>query len=389
MADAEASPVLEAQRKARPELGEAIDRLQQYANANLYHQLTKELLQYLGSPHFAPSNAGAADELKAFFDGFILPYEKKVDKVMWVRFLAIVCKPQQAQAALDLIAPFEASIEGDRDATYLWKSLKAEKLTLAGKVDKAKELLEGLGNEIENAYEVHATIRASYHKTNALMWKHLGRMQDFFQQSILYLTYTPLKDIPKEEQPQLAFEVSVAALAAEEEFEFGELLTQDVLTSIDGTPQAWVKDFVKAFGEGKFDMFDEALAKHAAQIAATPELKGAMDTVLRPKMAALALVELAFRKPKKQRRLTFEEVAQHCRLDIKQVEHLIMKSMCAGLIKGQIDEVNQLLIITWVKPRILDEARIDLMRERMDAWAAQTGLLLDHLEEMTPELLVS
>merc|ERR1712070_500628 len=115
--------------------------------------------------------------------------------------------------------------------------------------------------------------------------------------------------------------------------------------------------------------FDDAMSKHAAQIAATPELKAAMDPVLRPKMAALALMELAFRKPKKQRRLTFEEVAQHCRMDIKGVEHLIMKSMCSGLIKGQIDEVNQLLIITWVKPRILDEARIDLMRQRMDAWA--------------------
>ncbi|CAJ1458414.1 unnamed protein product [Effrenium voratum] len=71
------------------------------------------------------------------------------------------------------------------------------------------------------------------------------------------------------------------------------------------------------------------------------------------------------------------------------VEHLVMKSMCAELIRGQIDEVNQVLSVTWVKPRILDPVRIDLMRERMDAWAQQTGLLLEHLEQVTPELLVS
>jgi len=46
-------------------------------------------------------------------------------------------------------------------------------------------------------------------------------------------------------------------------------------------------------------------------------------------------------------------------------------------------------MITWVKPRILDNVRIDLMRSRMDEWALKTGLLLGHLEEMTPELLVS
>ena len=52
-------------------------------------------------------------------------------------------------------------------------------------------------------------------------------------------------------------------------------------------------------------------------------------------------------------------------------------------------QVNELVTVTWVKPRILDPVRIDLMRERMDAWASQTGLLLEHLEQVTPELLVS
>ncbi|CAE7661276.1 psmD13 [Symbiodinium pilosum] len=71
------------------------------------------------------------------------------------------------------------------------------------------------------------------------------------------------------------------------------------------------------------------------------------------------------------------------------VEHLVMRSMCAELIRGQIDEVSEMVTVTWVKPRILDPVRIDLMRERMDAWASQTGLLLEHLEQVTPELLVS
>merc|ERR1712194_61370 len=85
-------------------------------------------------------------------------------------------------------------------------------------------------------------------------------------------------------------------------------------------------------------------------------------TVLRPKMCALALMELAFRKPKKQRRLTFAEIADHCRVGPKEVEFLVMKAMCANLIKGQIDEVEALVMVTWVKPRILDFTRIDLIR---------------------------
>ncbi|CAK0826883.1 unnamed protein product [Prorocentrum cordatum] len=259
----------------------------------------------------------------------------------------------------------------------------------AGQFDAAKELLDVLGKEIDEAYEVPALIQSELQRANAQLWKKLERPQDFYKASILYLAFTPLASIPAAERPRLAFEVGAAALVAPEEFNFGELLQQELLGSLDGSEYAWIKDLLKAFGEGKFDLFDGAVSTHRAKIDSTPELKAAVDTVLRPKMCALALMELAFRKPKKQRRLTFAEVAEHCRVGPKDVEMLVMKSMCAGLIKGQIDEVNQIVMVTWVKPRILDTVRIDLMRERMDAWGAQTGLLLEHLEEMTPELLVS
>lgn len=382
------SAALDVQRKAHPELGELVDKMQAQTNAKLYHQLTLTLLEYLSSPPFAPSKTGSAKELSDFFEGFIRGFESKLDKMRWVELLSIVTRPQEPAVALQLVDDFEASVASSRDAKYLWQALKSEKLTLAGKMDEAKELLDNLGAEIEAAYEVDAVIQSCFHKTNALLWKKLDRAQEFFRSSILYLAYTPLASIPEDTRAQLAYDVAIAALIAPEEFEFGELLQQDLLASIDGSTFAWIKEFLQAYGEGKFEMYDAALAKYSGNIAATPELQSCLDTVLRPKMAALALMELAFRKPKKQRRLTFEELAQHCRVGVNEVEHLVMKCMSAQLIKGKIDEVLQLVIVTWVKPRILDLARVDLMRERMDTWAAQTGLLLDHLEEVTPELLV-
>ena len=54
--------------------------------------------------------------------------------------------------------------------------------------------------------------------------------------------------------------------------------------------------------------------------------------------------------------VTDGEIAQQCRVGASEVEHLVMKSMCADLIRGQIDEVNELVTVTWVKPRILDPA---------------------------------
>jgi len=387
MADAEPSPVLEAQRKSHPELGEKIDLLQKNANAKLYKQLTDTLLEYLASPPFL--DAGAASELRDFYQGFIKSFESKFDKVKYVQILAIVCRPQSADVALELIAPFEESVKDHKAPKFLWLALKGEKLVMADKLDDAKELLSDLGTEMDATYNVDAVIQSQFHKTNALLWKKLLRHAEFFKSSILYLAYTPLSAIPVEDRARLAFDIGVAALVAPEEFEFGELLQQELLGCVDGTEFAWIKEVLQAYGEGKFDMWDAAFSKHRASIDATPELKAAETAVLRSKMAVLALMELAFRKPKKQRRLTFEELAQHCRVGPKEVEHLVMKAMSAQLVKGQIDEVLQIVIVTWVKPRILDTVRIDLMRSRMDEWALKTGLLLGHLEEMTPELLVA
>jgi len=383
----EVEDALEAQRKAHPEFLEQLDTLHKYGTEKLYHQLTQALLEYLGQPIFEQKST--ADELLAFFKGYVKPFEGKFNKVHSLRILSIVCKQQAPEVALELIAPFEANCEGNRDAKFLWSILKSEKLVLAGKFDEAKDDLENLDKAITDAYEVDALIQSHFHKTYALLWKTLGRSQEFFKSSLLYLAFTPVSAILAEARPRLAFEIGVAAMVSEEEFIFGDLLQQEILTSLDGSEFAWVKDFLVAFGEGKFDMYDAALAKHKAKLEATPELKGKEATVLRPKMAALSLIEFIFRKAKNERRVPFAEIATHCRVGIKEVEHLVMKAMCAQLIKGKIDEVTSVVVVTWVKPRILDKTRVDLMRDRMEQWMQLSDSVIQHLEEATPELLVS
>jgi len=127
---------------------------------------------------------------------------------------------------------------------------------------EAKDDLESLDKAISDAYEVDALIQSQFHKTYALLWKKLERPQEFFKSSIMYLAFTPLSAIKEKDRPALAFDIGVAALIAEEEFIFGELLQQELLQSLDGSEYEWIKDFLKAFGEGRFDMYDAALAKH-------------------------------------------------------------------------------------------------------------------------------
>jgi len=43
-----------------------------------------------------------------------------------------------------------------------------------------------------------------------------------------------------------------------------------------------------------------------------------------------------------------------------------MKAMSLGLIKGSINEVEKIVKVTWIMPRVLDKERIAVMREKID-----------------------
>ena len=57
-----------------------------------------------------------------------------------------------------------------------------------------------------------------------------------------------------------------------------------------------------------------------------------------------------------------------------------MRAMSLGLIKGIIDEVDSVVNITWIQPRVLDTGRIGLLVEQLGGWTDRyVGLVLSYL----------
>jgi 26S proteasome regulatory subunit N9 len=65
-----------------------------------------------------------------------------------------------------------------------------------------------------------------------------------------------------------------------------------------------------------------------------------------------------------------------------------MKALSLGLIKGKIDQVEQVVEIEWVQPRVLDKQQIQAMSQRIKEWGKKVADLGQELTKETPELFV-
>lgn len=56
-----------------------------------------------------------------------------------------------------------------------------------------------------------------------------------------------------------------------------------------------------------------------------------------------------------------------------QVEVLVMEALSKGLVKGTINQIDQIVIFTWVQPRVLDTDQLKDMHTRLGEWLGKVG----------------
>ena len=91
--------------------------------------------------------------------------------------------------------------------------------------------------------------------------------------------------------------------------------------------------------------------------------------MLQQKIHLAALLSLIFSRPPHSRTLPFDLIAEETRLPVNEVEYLVMKALALGLIRGTIDQVEQIVRITWMQGRVLDAKGVAGMKERLEGWS--------------------
>ena len=106
-------------------------------------------------------------------------------------------------------------------------------------------------------------------------------------------------------------------------------------------------------------------------------------------MRIISFLELLFEVEKDDRSLKFDRIAAHCKVDKNDVELLLMKAMSLQLIKGNIDEVDEVIHVDWMLPRYLSKSHIEIMARKLQDWENKMEHVIRLVEGQSEELLLN
>lgn len=229
---------------------------------------------------------------------------------------------------------------------------------------KARERLDQAQKNLDKFDFLENIVHASFYRVNADYFSSKGDYTSYYRNSLLYLACISDGDLTSEQKKERAYNLSIAALVSDSIYNFGELLLHPILDVLKPPhPQSWLRDLLFAFNRGDLLAFDK-LSNHLSKDSNLSK----HTSFLYEKIALAALTELVFRRPPHDRAMTFQTISQETNVKPDQIEHLIMRALSLGLLRGKIDQVDEIARINWVQPKVLEKTQIEGMRQRLKEW---------------------
>jgi len=354
----------------------------EFDDCRLWHDLTAPILQYVTTLEKEQPNQVLID----FYNLFIGDLEAKINYLKYAR-MVVICsrKYMKKEEANEFLKKISERLRVEREAQLLIEIEMAANLLFMGKLVECGDELIKLKSEIEKFQSPDIIIYSEFYKAYALYFDRRRDYEQFYQYALQYLAYTPESIIEARDKIEWSIKMGMAVLLGKTIYNIGELVEKDILKSLTNTEYIWLYNLLQAMDNAKVSEFLNAIQEYRPKIEAIPEIKESMEYI-HVKIKILALLDLVFRRQKEDRTITFSTVAKITEVKEEEVEWLLIKAMSLDLIRGEIDQVDATVKITWVKPRTLDPQRIQIVRDTIDKWKNKVQGILKDLEENTKEL---
>ncbi|KAJ2697436.1 26S proteasome regulatory subunit [Coemansia sp. IMI 209128] len=366
------------QRDAPSELAHYFSEFEDLYERKIWHQLTKHVDTFINLPEAASYRVGIYTE-------FVRDWQKNMNKVKLVLFaLAAARQFDSIPAASEFMTGISEEVnKPDSQEAYALASLEAAHFRLLlNDLDSTRETLEKCEKMIQSFSHVDPVIYASFYRVCADYYKAKAVFGQYYKNALLLLACIDIQELGAEDRIQRAYDLSIAALLSDTIYNFGDLLSHPIMESLRDTEHAWMLTLLLAFNAGDIGKFESLISKLQAQ----PLLKQ-QEPFLQQKIRLMALIESMFkRQGVGARAVSFGTISAETKLPAGEIEHLVMKALALGLIRGGIDQVEQVVTVQWVQPRYLGKGQIKDLVERLAQWEARVKETALKMSQTTPEL---
>ncbi|KAI1491739.1 hypothetical protein F5X96DRAFT_630239 [Biscogniauxia mediterranea] len=359
------------QRDETPdELQPLIIQFENFWERKLWHQLTDALIEFFADPRSEPQRL-------QFYKVFILKFADKINQLKLVDLglkAATQCRDDQERLTFLTDLAKKVDNENSQDA-FVYATVAVARVELNLKdVEASRKDLDKAEKILDSFDSVETKVHAAFYQVNADYYQAKADFASYYRNALLYLACIDLSSLSPEERRARAYDLGIAALVSDSIYNFGELLQHPILAALTGEA-AWLRELLLAFNRGDLAAYD-VLSGH---INSNPLLTEHKEEI-RQKIYLAALTESVFRRPPHQRAMSFSTISADTKVRPDEIEHLVMKALSLGLVRGTIDEVDELVNFTWVQPRILDMSQIASMSQRLGEWGENVNKLGNWIE---------
>jgi len=353
-------------------------KIKDFHQRRLWHQLTGVLLTLVKQEELQKG-----DDLWQLYTNVIADFEIKLNPLSLVDICTpIVNRFDKPGEALEFLEKIGDKVKASTEAFVMTRVLIGKLQLLQFKdITKTKAIVEeidGLLVEVEGVGKVHG----HYYLLATELYKTEGDHANYYRSALRYLGCADLTELSMPDQQSHAFHLCLAALLGKDVYNFGELLAHAILSSLKGTPNAWLVDLLLAFNSGDVQEYQKLKSKWTTQ----PDLNQNQE-ILYEKLCLLVLMEMTFRRDANDRQITFNDVSEQTGLNVDKVELLVMKALSKGLVKGHIDQVEQTINLTWVQPRVLDREQVKTIMAKISTLNASIVSMEKMIENNAGEIL--
>lgn len=371
--------------------------LEDYNERKLWYQLCEVLKRNIYS------NPNSKDIRLKLYDNFISTFKDKINQLQLVEFLVISLLDNKPEDSLEYLSNLKQDLlklkekqsnnYGENDISdfeitqaliYLDNELAKVKLQL-GFIDEATSMIDASQEKIDKLnISVDNRVNASFYYIKAQLMKMKGDFNLFYYNSLLFLAcISNLEDLDNKES--IVNDICISALLGDKIYNFGEIIMHDIFKYLSNN---WLKELLLSLNDGDLTQFNK-LISNSEEINKISDISNRVD-FLKQKMCIMTFIELVFNKPTTSRCIRYDEIIKQIPLlsSGDEIEHLIMRCLSLGLIKGLINQVEGNVEISWIQPRTMTLSQIKNMKTKMEIWNEKVSVLNNYMGQAGGELLV-